>query len=80
MVQLKKIIGFIAPSMIFPAFFSSAMVDIFFILTLSTSVYDMNSYLDLDHILSTSGLLLAKGEKAIEFMIPTPRVPTVSAN
>jgi hypothetical protein len=25
-------------------------------------------------------LLLAKGEKAIEFMIPTPRVPTVGAN
>jgi hypothetical protein len=30
--------------------------------------------------LSTSELLLAKSEKAIEFMIPTPRVPTVSAN
>jgi hypothetical protein len=28
----------------------------------------------------TSGLLLAKGEKAVEFMIPTPRVPTVGAN
>jgi hypothetical protein len=25
----------------------------------------------------TSGLLLAKSEKVIEFMIPTPRVPTV---
>jgi hypothetical protein len=31
-------------------------------------------------ILSNSGLLLAKNEKAIEFMIPTPRVPTVGAN
>jgi hypothetical protein len=31
-------------------------------------------------ILSTSGLLLAKSEKAVEFMIPTPRVPTVGAN
>jgi hypothetical protein len=30
--------------------------------------------------LSTSELLLAKSEKAIEFMIPTPRVPTVGAN
>jgi hypothetical protein len=30
--------------------------------------------------LSTSGLLLAKGKKAVEFMIPTPRVPTVGAN
>jgi hypothetical protein len=29
---------------------------------------------------STSGLLLSKSEKAVEFMIPTPRVPTVSAN
>jgi hypothetical protein len=29
---------------------------------------------------STSGLLLAKSEKAVEFMIPTPRVPTVGAN
>jgi hypothetical protein len=29
---------------------------------------------------STSELLLAKSEKAIEFMIPTPHVPTVSAN
>jgi hypothetical protein len=29
---------------------------------------------------STSELLLTKSEKAIEFMIPTPRVPTVSAN
>jgi hypothetical protein len=28
---------------------------------------------------STSGLLLAKSEKIIEFMIPTPRVPTVGA-
>jgi hypothetical protein len=25
-------------------------------------------------------LLLAESEKAVEFMIPTPRVPTVSAN
>jgi hypothetical protein len=25
-------------------------------------------------------LLLAKGEKAVEFVIPTPRVPTVGAN
>jgi hypothetical protein len=31
-------------------------------------------------ISSTSGLLLAKGEKAIEFMILAPRVPTVGAN
>jgi hypothetical protein len=31
-------------------------------------------------ILSTSGLLLAKSKKAIEFMIPTPKVPTVGAN
>jgi hypothetical protein len=30
--------------------------------------------------LSTSGLLLAKSEKLVEFMIPTPRVPTVGAN
>jgi hypothetical protein len=29
---------------------------------------------------STSELLLTKSEKAIEFMIPTPRVPTVGAN
>jgi hypothetical protein len=29
---------------------------------------------------STSGLLLAKSEKSVEFMIPTPRVPTVGAN
>jgi hypothetical protein len=29
---------------------------------------------------STSELLLAKSEKAIEFMIPTRRVPTVGAN
>jgi hypothetical protein len=29
---------------------------------------------------STSELLLAKSEKAVEFMIPTPRVPTVGAN
>jgi hypothetical protein len=29
---------------------------------------------------STSELLLAKSEKAIEFMIPTPRVPMVGAN
>jgi hypothetical protein len=29
---------------------------------------------------STSVLLLAKSEKAIEFMIPMPRVPTVGAN
>jgi hypothetical protein len=29
---------------------------------------------------STSVLLLAKIEKAVEFMIPTPRVPMVGAN
>jgi hypothetical protein len=29
---------------------------------------------------STSVLLLAKSEKAIEFMIPTPKLPTVGAN
>jgi hypothetical protein len=29
---------------------------------------------------STSRLLLAKSEKAVEFMIPMPRVPTVGAN
>jgi hypothetical protein len=29
---------------------------------------------------STSELLLAKSKKAIEFMIPTPRVPMVGAN
>jgi hypothetical protein len=29
---------------------------------------------------STFGLLLAKRKKAIEFMIPTPLVPTVGAN
>jgi hypothetical protein len=29
---------------------------------------------------STSELLLAKSEKAVEFMIPTPLVPTVGAN
>jgi hypothetical protein len=29
---------------------------------------------------STSELLLAKSEKAVEFMIPTPLLPTVSAN
>jgi hypothetical protein len=29
---------------------------------------------------SSSVLLLAKSEKAVEFMIPTPRVPMVSAN
>jgi hypothetical protein len=29
---------------------------------------------------SSSELLLAKSEKAVEFMIPTPKVPTVSAN
>jgi hypothetical protein len=29
---------------------------------------------------STSELMLAKSEKAVEFMIPTPRVPTVGAN
>jgi hypothetical protein len=29
---------------------------------------------------STSRLLLAKSEKAIEFMIPTPLIPTVGAN
>jgi hypothetical protein len=31
-------------------------------------------------ISSTFGLLLAKIEKVVEFMIPTPKVPTVSAN
>jgi hypothetical protein len=30
--------------------------------------------------LSTSELLLAKSKKAVEFMIPMPRVPTVDAN
>jgi hypothetical protein len=30
--------------------------------------------------LSTCGLLLAESEKVVEFMIPTPRVPTVGAN
>jgi hypothetical protein len=30
--------------------------------------------------LSTFKLLLAESEKAIEFMIPTPKVPTVGAN
>jgi hypothetical protein len=30
--------------------------------------------------LSTSELLLAKSEKAVEFMIPTPLVSTVGAN
>jgi hypothetical protein len=30
--------------------------------------------------LSTSVLLLAKSKKAIKFMIPMPRVPTVGAN
>jgi hypothetical protein len=29
---------------------------------------------------SSSELLLAKSEKVVEFMIPTPRVPTVGAN
>jgi hypothetical protein len=29
---------------------------------------------------SSSRLMLAKSEKAVEFMIPTPRVPTVGAN
>jgi hypothetical protein len=29
---------------------------------------------------STFELLLAKSEKAVEFMIPTPSVPTVGAN
>jgi hypothetical protein len=29
---------------------------------------------------STSELLLAKSEKAIEFMIPMPSIPTVGAN
>jgi hypothetical protein len=29
---------------------------------------------------STFGLLLAKSEKAVEFMTPTPKVPTVGAN
>jgi hypothetical protein len=28
----------------------------------------------------TSGLMLAKSEKVVKFMIPTPRVPTVGAN
>jgi hypothetical protein len=28
----------------------------------------------------TSELLLAKSKKAVEFMIPTPRVPMVGAN
>jgi hypothetical protein len=28
----------------------------------------------------SSELLLAKSEKAVEFMIPTPKVPTVGAN
>jgi hypothetical protein len=30
--------------------------------------------------LLTSELLLAKSEKAVEFMIPTPLLPTVGAN
>jgi hypothetical protein len=30
--------------------------------------------------LSASELLLAESEKAVEFMIPTPRVPTIGAN
>jgi hypothetical protein len=30
--------------------------------------------------LSTSELMLAKSEKAVEFMIPTPLVPMVGAN
>jgi hypothetical protein len=29
---------------------------------------------------SSSGLLLAKSEKAVEFMIPMPKVPTIGAN
>jgi hypothetical protein len=29
---------------------------------------------------STSGLVLAKSEKALEFMIPTPLLPMVGAN
>jgi hypothetical protein len=29
---------------------------------------------------STSELLLAKSKKAVEFMIPTPLIPTVGAN
>jgi hypothetical protein len=29
---------------------------------------------------STSGLLLDESEKAIEFMVPMPKVPTVGAN
>jgi hypothetical protein len=29
---------------------------------------------------STSVLLLAKSEKVVEFMIPTPKLPTVGAN
>jgi hypothetical protein len=31
-------------------------------------------------ISSIFGLLLAKSEKTVEFMIPTARVPTVGAN
>jgi hypothetical protein len=30
--------------------------------------------------LSTFELLLAEGKKAVEFMIPTPELPTISAN
>jgi hypothetical protein len=29
---------------------------------------------------STPALLLAKSEKAVEFIIPTPKIPTVGAN
>jgi hypothetical protein len=31
-------------------------------------------------VLSNSALLLAESKKAVEFMIPTPRVPMVGAN
>jgi hypothetical protein len=30
--------------------------------------------------MSTSGLLLARSKKVVEFMIPMPRVPTVGTN
>jgi hypothetical protein len=33
-----------------------------------------------DLIFVIFGLLLAGSEKAVEFMIPTPKLPTVSAN
>jgi hypothetical protein len=32
------------------------------------------------YLVSTSRLLLAKSEKVIEFMIPTPLIPMVGAN